>query len=575
VLADGRTGPAPAEQCDASAGVVASGPRCGGPFRNTALRGATMTAAADVVAGLRLLAQLPRLMRTRIAHVDAEAALRTRLERREADFLALVRQGVYENPASPWRRLLAHAGCEPDDLARLVRADGVEGALRTLLRAGVYLTVDELKGRCPIVRGSLTCLASPASFRNPRARPDVLTTSGGSRGRRTRVHQDLAFMWEGLTSLQLTLEARGGLGWRFAVWGVPGGVTFQQLVALATIGQEPPQFFSRLDAQTERTLLRRYRWSWRLLKMVGRLAGRPFPRPLHAPLGNPAPLIRWFDTVRAQGGTPHVQVYASTGVRLAEAAARLGTDLRGVQFSLSGEPLTAARRAAIERSGGVALPRMGNTEMGTVVASGCLAPEGCDDMHLLHDMQAVIQPGDEGIPGLTPRTLLASSIRPRAPLVLLNTSLGDVGTLSDRRCGCPMADLGWTTHLMEVRSHEKLTAGGMTIDDADLIRVLEEVLPRRFGGGPLDYQLVEEETVAGDPVVRLRVHPAIGPLAAEAVVGAFLDAIGPGRGFGRVVTETWREAGFVRVEREPPLVTPGGKVQHRHSAGRRPVLSDA
>jgi hypothetical protein len=107
-----------------------------------------------------------------------------------------------------------------------VRADGVEGALRTLLRAGVYLTVDELKGRCPIVRGSMTFVASPASFRNPRARADILTTSGGSRGPRTRVRQDLAFVWEGVTSLLLTLEARGGLGWRFAVWGVPGGVAY-------------------------------------------------------------------------------------------------------------------------------------------------------------------------------------------------------------------------------------------------------------------------------------------------------------------------------------------------------------
>jgi hypothetical protein len=535
------------------------------------MRDAAVTVAGDAWAGLRLLARLPRLVRRPISRADAKAALHDRLERRETDFLALVRRGVYENPASPCRRLLAHAGCEPGDLAQLVRADGVEGALRTLLRAGVYLTVDELKGRCPIVRGSMTFVASPASFRNPSARADILTTSGGSRGPRTRVHQDLAFVWEGVTSLLLTLEARGGLGWRFAVWGVPGGVAFQQLLALATIARDPPQFFSRLDLRTERELLRRYRWSLRLLQAVGRLAGRPFPRPLHASLADPAPLVRWFDAVRARGETPHVQVYASTGVRLAEAAARMGTDLRGVKFSLTGEPVTPARRAAIERSGGEALPRMGNTELGTVVASGCLVPDGGDDMHVLHDMQAVIQPGAEGMPGLSPRTLLASSIRPRAPLVLLNASLGDVGTLSDRACGCPMVDLGWTTHLAEVRSHEKLTAGGMTIDDSDLVRVLEEVLPARFGGGPLDYQLVEEETAAGDPALRLCVHPAVGLLDPGVVANAFLDAIGHGRGFERVTSETWREAGFVRVERRPPEATPGGKIQHHHSARRHRV----
>ena len=533
-----------------------------------------MTAPADLVAGLSLLARLPRFIRTPLSPADARAALGERLARREADFLSLVGRGVYENPTSPFRSLLAHAGCELGDLARLVRADGLEGALRTLLRAGVYVTGDELKGLHPIVRGSLRHAATPEAFRNPSARLDVLTTSGGSRGPRTRVHQDFAFVWEGVTNLLLTLAARGGLGWRFAVWGVPGGVALQQLVALAVIARHPPQFFSRLDPRTERGLLRHYRWSLRLLGAVGRLAGRPFPPPLHASPTDPAPVIRWFDAVRAHGETPHVQVYASTGVRLAETAARMGTDLRGVQFYLSGEPLTPARRAAIERSGGEAVPRMGNTELGGVVASGCLAPDVWDDMHVLHDMHALIQPEEAGTPGLPARTLLATTIRPRAPLVLLNASLGDVGTLSERACHCPMADLGWTTHLSEVRSHEKLTAGGMTLHDSDLTRVLEEVLPARFGGGPLDYQIVEEETAAGDPVLCLRVHPAIGPLDPAAVIKAFLDAIGQGRGFERMTSETWREAGFLRVERRPPAVTPGGKVQHRHSTGRQAVSSE-
>ena len=33
----------------------------------------------------------------------------------------------------------------------------------------------------------------------------------------------------------------------------------------------------------------------------------------------------------------------------------------------------------------------------------------------------------------------------------------------------------------------------MTFLDSDVIRVLEEVLPARFGGGPTDFQLVEQE----------------------------------------------------------------------------------
>ena len=50
---------------------------------------------------------------------------------------------------------------------QLVRADGVEGALAALYRAGVYLTADEVAGRCRVVRGSDSFDVDPADLRNP------------------------------------------------------------------------------------------------------------------------------------------------------------------------------------------------------------------------------------------------------------------------------------------------------------------------------------------------------------------------------------------------------------------------
>ena len=44
----------------------------------------------------------------------------------------------------------------------------------------------------------------------------------------------------------------------------------------------------------------------------------------------------------------------------------------------------------------------------------------------------------------------------------------------------------------------------------DLIRLIEEVLPARFGGGPTDYQFVEDEDERGLPVVQLAGQPATG-----------------------------------------------------------------
>src|SRR6266516_2181904 len=120
----------------------------------------------DAAIGLRLLRNLPPFLRRRISVDEARSTMKTRLERRETDFLALVRGAIFENPETPYQQLLRIAGCEFGDLERLVAQDGVEGALRSLYRSGVYLTIDEYKGRRPTVRGSATLAVEPTQLRN-------------------------------------------------------------------------------------------------------------------------------------------------------------------------------------------------------------------------------------------------------------------------------------------------------------------------------------------------------------------------------------------------------------------------
>jgi hypothetical protein len=144
--------------------------------------------------------------------------------------------------------------------------------------------------------------------------------------------------------------------------------------------------------------------------------------------------------------------------------------------------------------------------------------------------------------------------------------------LGHRACGCPLERLGWMTQLRDVRSFEKLTAGGMTFLDVDVIRVLEEVLPARFGGGPTDYQLVEEELDDGRPSLRVFVHPTVGPLDDAAVADVFLASIGGGSGARRVMELHWRQANLVSVERRPPLSTASGKILHLHRARQPSVV---
>ena len=497
---------------------------------------------------------------------EAEVILGRRLECRAADFLALVRQTISPYPQNPYRQLLGLAGIEYGDLEKLVTQDGVEGALHTLFRHGVYLAVDEFKGRRPVVRGSATIMPDPTQVRNPALAFHIPTRSSGSRGDGTLVPTDIASVRDHAVSEFLALQARGATGWHHAIWEVPGGAAVRVLLRYAAAGRSPLRWFSQVDPASP-GLHPRYRWSARVMRWGGLLAGVSLPYPRYVSLEDPLPIAHWMAQTLRRGETPHLNTFASSAVRLCRAASAAGIDLVGAQFTLVGEPLTAARLAVVRQAGGIGVPAYAAMEAGGRIGYGCLAPNGPDDFHLFHDLHAVIQPGSDGEGrGVGARTLLLSSLRLTTPIVLLNVSLGDQAIMVDRACGCPLAKLGWTTHLHTVRSFEKLTAGGMTFLDADVIRVLEDVLPARFGGAPTHYQLVEEETNDGTARLRLFVHPAVGPLDPRQVAEAFLRAIGPGSGAQRVMALFWENTNVLRVERRPPLATASGKILHLHVA---------
>src|SRR5258706_5815043 len=146
----------------------------------------------DVSVGLRLLRGLRPYLRQPITPDEARRTLAARLAGRGAAFLALARR-IYRRPESVYRRLLVQAGCEYGDLERMVQADGVEGALTTLYRAGVYATTDEIKGRHPVRRGSLALETTPASFLNPDVGGPFLAGQGGAPGATPRARDIAAF----------------------------------------------------------------------------------------------------------------------------------------------------------------------------------------------------------------------------------------------------------------------------------------------------------------------------------------------------------------------------------------------
>jgi hypothetical protein len=520
-----------------------------------------MIPLAELTMAARLLARLPSFLRRPLGLDEARAMLRRRLERRQEDFLAVVRGAIYDHAGSPYRPLLRGAGCEYGDLERMVRRDGVEGALRVLLRSGVYLTIDEFKGRRPAVRGTATLAVDPARLRNPRSGFHVAARSGGSRGEGTPVLLDLAFIRDCAANNFLALDARGGARWVKGIWEAPGsGATFR-ILRYSAFGAPLARWFSPIDVK-DPGLHPRYRWHARLMVWESRLIGVPLPSPELAPVADPLPIARWMAATLRGGGTPHLFSLASPAVQLCQAALDAGIDVGGAQLEMAGEPTTRARLETVRRAGVGAVPRYGSIEAGSI-GYACLAPDAPDDVHLFDDLHGVVQAGDDAPSLGVPReALFVSSLRSSAPFVMLNVSMGDQAVLHRRSCGCPMEALGWDRHLHTIRSFEKLTGAGITLFDTDVVRVLEDVLPRRFGGAPTHYQLVEEEAEGGRPRVRLLVHPDVGPVDPAALVEAFLAAIGEGAGGNRMMSRIWRDADVLRVERAVPLATRFGKVHH-------------
>jgi hypothetical protein len=377
---------------------------------------------------------------------------------------------------------------------------------------------------------------------------------------------DLRTVRERAVYRYLALASQGGAGWHHALWVVPGTSPIVHMLQLTVAGMRVVRWFSQVDPASP-SLPAMYRWSGRGLRAAAWLARRRLPAPVHVAPDDAMPIVRWILEVRRGGGVPHLRTFPSSAVRICQAAAAAGLDIAGSRFTVMGEPLTPVRLDLIRRAGAVARPSYSTVECGPI-AGACDAPAAADDTHLHHDRNVIIQPGaGVDVAGVPSDALFLTTVRPDAPLILLNVSLGDRAVLERRVCGCPQESLGWTTHLHGIRSFEKLTAGGMTVVDADVIPILDEVLPRHFGGGPTSYQLVEV-TTTGAPSLELLVHPALGRLDDGAVRNRFLESIAALSPAGRVASLRWRAEGLPRIERRPPLATGTGKILHVHQRGR-------
>ena len=115
-------------------------------------------------------------------------------------------------------------------------------------------------------------------------------------------------------------------------------------------------------------------------------------------------------------------------------------------------------------------------------------------------------------------------------------------------------------------SYEKLTSEGMTFHPDDLLRIVEHLLPARFGGDATDYQLLEEEGPDGLPTVTLLVSPRLGPLEDAQLLAAVHAELGHRSAIG---AQVFQQANLLRVRRAEPVPTARGKLFPLHI--RRPA----
>lgn len=505
------------------------------------------------------LSGLPGFCNKPISYTEAHAAIMRRMEQRSENFLRMMRRCVHENPGSPYIPLLRAARCEYGDMVSMLKHHELEFLLTSLRESGVWISLEEFKGRAPIIRNETAYPVKEADFDNPILHGDIVFRTGGSTGSPSRLLIDLEFLADRSIYEHLMFRVLDLYRVPLALWypKLPASIGLSNGLRYAKIGSPPEHWF---DMSLEGSALPAWH-SWALSAIIGmsRFCAFPLPWPKAAPLRDPGSVIDWIVSAVQQHGRCAVQSNVSGIMRLCRAASLGGIDLRGVQFIAGSEPLTPSRHAEIEAVHARVFPRYYATDLGSI-ASGCGAPDEVDECHLLADSIALISPPGEALEDGS-RPLFLTSILGSGPKVAINVEFGDHAIVGKRRCGCLFEELGFHTHLSRIRSAVRSTAEGTAMDFVELSRISEEILPRLFGGSMIDYQWVEDEEEESGSLTRLwlRIAPRLGAIDEGRVLQVVLDAIRKPDGAHRFYAQLWGDAQTIRVLREDPRTTPSGK----------------
>jgi hypothetical protein len=519
-----------------------------------------MSIAGELRTMARFAGTLRKFLREPLTLDQARAEIRQRLEQREEHFLRIVRRGVYDHAKSPYLPLLHAAHCEYGDLERAVRTRGLEAALLNLREEGVYVTFEEFKGREPIIRPGIELHTSDRDFDNPYLEPHYYSETSGSTGAGTRVPHELGHLGVQAVAELITDDAHDVLEGPRAVWRgiLPDGSGINTILRSARYSRPFDRWFAQ-ELPHWRTAVSKYTLATYGAITMAKASGVQVPWPERVMLDDAHIVARWMERTLRESGRCLVCTIASRALRVCVAAEREGIDLTGGWFRVGGEPFSPAKHAGVERTGARAYATYGFIELGRV-GMGCPRPVEPNDVHLITSMCALVQHTRELPSGVEVPTFLFTLLSPAGPKILLNAECDDFGVVETRQCGCPLGDLGLTTHLRRIKSFRKLTTEGVTVLGSHMEQILEEVLPSRFGGSANDYQLLEDEDANGQTHLELLINPSVridDESAVTQMVLQELDKVGTG---SRVASTIWAQAHAIRVRRAEPLRTARGKL---------------
>jgi hypothetical protein len=500
----------------------------------------------------------------------AKEEIKKALANREERFIHLARTQIYEHPSSPYLKLIKIAGCVFADLQTQVRRYGLEATLQRLAREGVYLTAEKFKGKKAVVRGQESFRVAPSCFESSNVGAGYQTQSSGTTNDPIRSFASLDLLAIRTPVTYFAFLAHDLFSHAHAMYEatLPGSAGVNNLMIYARMGVVAERWFARKIPIRSKIESMYHYLATQLLVHAAMRFGPGFPKPEFIETNEINRIVHWAAEKQRQKTQCCIATAASNATRIARVASRSGTSLAGTKFIVSGEPFTKAKQEVIEKAGARATPRYaygGSVNIGY----GCAKPVYTDEIHVNKHLVALFpHPCPRENAGLTLHPLLCTTLHPPVPRLLFNVENGDYGCLTRRNCGCALEEVGLSLHLHHIRSFEKFTSEGMNYYYGDLFDLIEEILPAEFGGGPGDYQLVEEEDSDSQTRLTLLVHPEVGELNKSRILSRLKEGLAQGSRSNRFMSSLWQDVGTFRVKRDIPHCSGRGKLLPLHIATR-------